>query len=181
MYSPPYSLPRRASSDDWRRIVSTRSAVHEAVVNIPLSRFAESVRSIEPAIDLSPGKTSNQVIGITSALPNEGKTTIAASLAQLIAHTGKKVIIVDLPPLAPFVDVRVTSLLIDCYILVVEGGRTKVDVAQHALHTAPSIHENLIGVVLSKTDMKSMLRYGGQRSDYYSDTHYARDGLNDSD
>jgi succinoglycan biosynthesis transport protein ExoP len=62
---------------------------------MPLSRFAESVRSIKLAIDLSPGKTSNQVIGITSALPNEGKTTIAASLAQLIAHAGKKVIIVD--------------------------------------------------------------------------------------
>jgi succinoglycan biosynthesis transport protein ExoP len=75
----------------------------------------------------------------------------------------------------------VTSPLIDLLYSSRGVGRTKVDVAQHALHTAPSIHENLIGVVLNKTDIKSMLRYDGQRSDYYSDTHYAHYGLNDSD
>jgi polysaccharide biosynthesis transport protein len=259
---PPEPAAASNQPDDFsRRIVSTRSAVHDAVVNMPLSRFAEALRSIKLAIDLSPGKTSNQVIGITSALPNEGKTTIAASLAQLIGHTGKKVIIVDcdlrnpsltaafapnaatgiievingtrsleetvwrdpktdlvflpavrreplfhtseilsaeatrnlfdrlratydyvivdLPPLTPLVDVRVTSPLIDCFILVVEWGRTKIDVARHALHTAPNIYENLIGVVLNKTDIKSMARYDAQRSDYYSNTHYARYGLSD--
>ena len=62
---------------------------------MPLSRFVEAIRSIKLAIDLSPNKTSNQIIGITSALPNEGKTTIAATLAQLIVYSGKKVIIVD--------------------------------------------------------------------------------------
>ena len=248
--------------DASRRMLSTRSAVHDTVVNMPLSRFAEAVRSIKLAIDLSPGKTSNQVVGITSALPNEGKTTIAASLAQIIGHTGKSVIIVDcdlrnpsltaafapnavtgivdvlngdrsleetvwrdpktdlvflpavareplfhtseilsaeairslfdrlrtmydyvivdLPPLAPLIDVRVTTPFIDCFILVVEWGRTKIDVAQHALHTAPNIYENLIGVVLNKTDIKSMTRYDSYRSDYYSNTLYSRYGLSDS-
>jgi succinoglycan biosynthesis transport protein ExoP len=256
------AVARTSVDDDSRRIVSTRSAVHDAVVNMPLSRFAEAVRSIKLAIDLNPGKTANQVIGITSALPNEGKTTIAASLAQLIGHTGKKVIIVDcdlrnpsltaafapnaeigivevingnrslvetvwrdpktdlvflpavrrehllhsseilsaeatqslfnrlrasydyiivdLPPLTPLVDVRVTSPLIDCFIMVVEWGRTKIEVAQHALHTAPNVYENLIGVVLNKTDIKSMMRYDSRRSDYYSDSHYTRYGFTNS-
>jgi succinoglycan biosynthesis transport protein ExoP len=250
------------ADDDARVIVSTASAVHDAVVNMPSSRFAEAVRSIKLAIDLSPGKAANQIIGITSALPNEGKTTIASSLAQLIGRTGKKVIIVDcdlrnpsltaslapnaatglvevingdhsltetvwrdpktdlvflpavrreplfhsseilaaeatrglfnqlrasydyvivdLPPLTPLVDVRLTSPLIDVFIMVVEWGRTKINVAQHALHRAPNVYENLIGVVLNKTDIKSMLRYDTQHSDYYSDTHYTRYGLTDS-
>ena len=53
------------------------------------------MRSIKLAIDLSPDKASNQIIGITSAMPDEGKTTIAANLAQLLVQSGKKVIVVD--------------------------------------------------------------------------------------
>ena len=66
-----------------------------AATAMPLSRFAESIRSIKLAIDLNPTNTSNKIVGITSALPNEEKSTIAVSLAQLIGHAGKRVIIVD--------------------------------------------------------------------------------------
>ena len=94
------SPKRRAKShptdgDLGQRTISRDSAIHRAVIDRPLSRFAEAIRSIKLAIDLNATKTSNQVIGITSALPNEGKTTIAASLAQLVGHGGKSVIIVD--------------------------------------------------------------------------------------
>jgi polysaccharide biosynthesis transport protein len=247
---PDYDVPQR---------ISTSSTFHRTVVGKPLSRYAESIRSIKLAIDLNPSKASNQVIGITSALPNEGKTTIAASLAQLIAHSGKSVIvvdcdlrnpslsaslapsatagivdiinhgrqidemiwrdpktnlaflpaisqtpvlhtsemlaaesmrklfeqlrstydyvIVDLPPLTPLVDVRSTTAFVDCFVLVVEWGQTKVEVVKHALHTAPNIHECLIGAVLNKTDIKMMSRYDSHRSDYYRDDHYIRYGL----
>ena len=47
------------------------------------------------AIDINLAKAPSQVIGVTSALPNEGKTTIAASLGQIITHSGKSVIVVD--------------------------------------------------------------------------------------
>ena len=89
-------------------------------------------------------------------------------------------VIVDLPPVAPLVDVRVTSPLIDCFILVVEWGRTRIDVVKHALHTAPNIHESLVGAVLNKTDIKAMMRYDTYRSDYYCDNNYARYGFSDS-
>jgi polysaccharide biosynthesis transport protein len=244
-----------------QRTISTRAGIYWAVIGMPLSRFAESIRSIKLAIDLNPTKTSNKVVGITSAVPNEGKSTIAASLAQLIGHSGKRVIIVDcdlrnpslsanlapnasagivevisgaqsleetvwrdpntdliflpavrktpllhtseilsaeetsklfdklrgmydyvivdLPPLTPVVDVRATTPLIDCFILVVEWGRTKIDVVQHALHTAPNVYETLIGTVLNKTDLKAMGRYDNYRSDYYSNEHYTRYGFDD--
>lgn len=259
---PPVRLQPTADDVVQQRIVSSPTAIHRTVVGMPLSRYTEAIRSIKLAIDHNPAKISSQVIGITSALPNEGKTTIAASLAQLIGQTGKTAIIVDcdlrnpslttifapnavagiievangtrslaeaiwrdpatnlallpavrrkpllhtseilcadaisklfdrlradydyvivdLPPLTPLVDVRATSSLIDCYILVVEWGRTKIDVVQHALHTAPNIHESLIGAVLSKTDIKAMARYDGHRSYYYHDSHYIRYGLTGS-
>ena len=89
-------------------------------------------------------------------------------------------VIVDLPPLSPVVDVRAAASLIDNFILVVEWGQTKIDVVQHALHTAPNIYESLIGTVLNKTDIKAMGSYDSYRSDYYSDSHYAHYGLTDS-
>ncbi|SPP93890.1 AAA family ATPase [Bradyrhizobium vignae] len=253
---------QQTQEDLNQRILPAVPDIHRAVVGMPLSRYTEAIRSIKLAIDHSPAKTSNQVIGITSALPNEGKTTIAASVAQLIVHSGKKVIIVDcdlrnpslsarlvpkavdgiievmngdrsleevlwrdprtalavlpavqrgpvlhssellsdgsicklfeslrqsydyvivdLPPLSPLVDVRVTAPLVDCYVLVVEWGRTKIDVVQHALHTAPTISDSLIGAVLNKTDIKAMARYDTYRSDYYDDSHYVRYGLSSS-
>ncbi|EHR01465.1 polysaccharide biosynthesis tyrosine autokinase [Bradyrhizobium sp. WSM471] len=252
-------LPDRETG---RRTVSTHSPLHWAVMNMPLSRFAESIRSIKLGIDLNPTQTTNKVIGITSSLPHEGKSTIAASLAQLIGQGGKSVIlvdcdlrnpslskalapdasvgllevifekcsleeaiwqepktnlaflpvvkirpllhssellatehmrklfarlrttydyvIVDLPPLTPIVDVRATATLVDCFMLVVEWGKTKIDVVQHALHTAPNVYENLIGVVLNKTDIRAMLQYDSHRSDYYSDDHYVHYGLTDA-
>ena len=53
------------------------------------------IRSIKLAVDLNVTDTSNKVVGITSSLPNEGKSTIAASLALLMAHAGARVIVVD--------------------------------------------------------------------------------------
>ena len=47
------------------------------------------------SIDLNDVDKSKRVIGITSSLPNEGKSTIAASLAQLTAHAGARAILVD--------------------------------------------------------------------------------------
>src|SRR3984893_17778421 len=77
------------------RTLSAGSGMYWAAAAMPLSRFAESIRSIKLAIDLNPTKTSNRIIGITSALPNEGKFTITAALSQIIAQVGKRVIIVD--------------------------------------------------------------------------------------
>jgi succinoglycan biosynthesis transport protein ExoP len=260
--NPPKKIrPRRAAvqaDKESERTLSAGSGMYRAAAVMPLSRFAESIRSIKLAIDLNPTKTSNRIVGITSALPNEGKSTITAALAQIIAHAGKRVImvdcdlrnpslstnlapnasagivdvlsgarsleetiwrdpktnlaflpsakrtpvfhtseilsseqtgklfdklrgsydyvIVDLPPLAPIVDVRATTPLIDCFILVVEWGRTRTDVVQHALHTAPNVYEALIGTVLNKTDMRAMKRYDNYLNDYYNNEHYTRYG-----
>jgi Mrp family chromosome partitioning ATPase len=90
-------------------------------------------------------------------------------------------VIVDLPPLAPIVDVRATTPLVDCFILVVEWGRTKIDVVQHALHTAPNVSEAILGTVLNKTDMNIMKRYDRYHSDYYNTEHYQRYGYIDQE
>jgi succinoglycan biosynthesis transport protein ExoP len=65
------------------------------VVDAPFSRYAEAIRAVKVAADLSGVLKSHKVIGLTSTLPNEGKSTVAANLAHLIADAGGNVILVD--------------------------------------------------------------------------------------
>ena len=237
------------------------ASVRWTVVDSPLSRFTESIRAIKIAVDLVSTDNANKIIGIASSLPNEGKSTIALSLAQLIAHSGGRVIlvdcdlrkptlsralapdakagfieivsqkatfedvlwvepttglsflptvlpsrvvhtneilasdatrktferlreaydyvIVDLSPLAPVVDVRVMTPLIDSFVFVVDWGRTKIDVVEHALSTTRGVYDNLLGIVLNKVDMNSFGRYESYHGSYYESRYYAHYGYTD--
>jgi polysaccharide biosynthesis transport protein len=77
------------------KAVTPDSEVFRTVVSSPLSSFAEAIRSIKLAIDLHMDSQPCKVIGFTSTLPNEGKSTIAAALAHLIAQVGGRVLLVD--------------------------------------------------------------------------------------
>lgn len=71
------------------------SSVFWTVIDSPLSSFAESVRSVKLAVDLQIGSEGSKVVGLTSTLPNEGKSTLAAALGLLIAQVGGRVVVVD--------------------------------------------------------------------------------------
>jgi len=241
-------------NDSLKRLVpeqrlADQRTMARTVIDAPSSPYAEAIRSLKLTMDLNIGKEASQVIGFTSCLPSEGKSTVAAGVAELMAQSGSRVIlvdcdrrnpslsqilapgasagfgdvvdgkssleeavwtdsasnmsflpmiidpasqnwtevllsertrlffealrlkydyvIVDLPPLAPVVDVRATSTLIDSYVLVLEWGRTKIDVVRHALGSARGIREKIVGAVLNKVDMRAMKHY-----DSYSNRHY---------
>jgi capsular exopolysaccharide synthesis family protein len=59
----------------------------------PFSATAEALRYIKVAIDLHP--TEGKVIGMVSALPGEGKTTVAAAFAAFVARTGARTLLID--------------------------------------------------------------------------------------
>lgn len=65
------------------------------VLKRPLSSFAESVRALRASILYSRIGHDIKVIALTSALPGEGKTTTAVSLARSAAQAGMTVVIVD--------------------------------------------------------------------------------------
>jgi polysaccharide biosynthesis transport protein len=85
-------------------------------------------------------------------------------------------VIVDLPPLAPVVDVRASTHLVDSFIFVVEWGATKIDIILHALQRSQIVQERLLGVVLNKVDMGSLGRFEGHRKSYYYNKYYSRYG-----
>jgi succinoglycan biosynthesis transport protein ExoP len=220
------------------------------VIDEPRSLFAEGLRSIKVAADIASAIKENKIIGVTSSVPKEGKSTTASNLAQLMAHAGKRVIlidgdlrnltlsrglargamtgllevlagqidikdavhtyprsglkflpaviesrlahtdeilasknlkrlldalrsendyiIVDLPPLAPVSDARATTGIIDSYIYVIEWGQTKISVVQHHLAAAPELQDRLLGVVLTKANVKVLARY----EQYYGRDYY---------
>ncbi|MGY3346635.1 MULTISPECIES: AAA family ATPase [unclassified Bradyrhizobium] len=65
------------------------------VVDHPFSRFAETLRNIKVSIDVARLSREIKVIGIVSSLPKEGKTTVAANFAQLVALTGHPTLLID--------------------------------------------------------------------------------------
>jgi polysaccharide biosynthesis transport protein len=77
------------------RTVASEHDLFCQIVEFPLSPFVESIRSIKMAADINGANKSNKILGITSTLPNEGKSTIATSLAQLMSHSGSRVILLD--------------------------------------------------------------------------------------
>lgn len=65
------------------------------VADAPLSRFTEAIRSIKWAADFCNAQKPTKILGITSALADEGKSTIATSLALLMSYAGVRTLLVD--------------------------------------------------------------------------------------
>lgn len=112
------------------------------VQDSPFSRFTEAVRSIKVAADIAFMDHKSRVIGFTSALPNEGKTTISASFAQILALAGNKVVLVD-------ADIRNPSL---------------------TRSLAPTATQGLLDVVLGKVDLDSAILKDAETQLYFLPT-----------
>ncbi len=66
-----------------------------APYHFPNSRLAETYRSIRTSLLLSSAEPGVHTIGVTSAMPGEGKTVTVVNLAIVLAQLGKRVVIVD--------------------------------------------------------------------------------------
>lgn len=71
------------------------NAPENYIVAKPESAYGESIRSLHIGVQLSNVDTPPKVVLVTSALPEEGKTAIALSLARVKALAGEKTIIVE--------------------------------------------------------------------------------------
>jgi capsular exopolysaccharide synthesis family protein len=95
--SPPNNADDHSSpaQDDNPRTLVHDENVLWTTVDSPFSRYTESLRVLKVAVDLREIVRSNKVIAFTSSLPNEGKSTLAAGLALMIAQGGGRAILVD--------------------------------------------------------------------------------------
>jgi len=129
----PKSLPVPSASagsrDDNHNGQQGRSKTLWAAVDAPNSIYADAIRSIKLSLDSGPDGGCN-VIGLTSHLPTEGKSTIAAGVASQIAQSGRRVMLIDC-------DVRNPSL-------------------SRAL--VPDAKAGLLDVIVGQTDLTGVVR-----------------------
>ncbi|MET2829079.1 polysaccharide biosynthesis tyrosine autokinase [Mesorhizobium shangrilense] len=72
-----------------------RRARMRVSVDAPASMFSETLRSAKIAFDVVMEGHGSRVIGVISVLPGEGKSTVAANLAGLLAANGSKTLLID--------------------------------------------------------------------------------------
>jgi succinoglycan biosynthesis transport protein ExoP len=240
--------PQRPAGD------SVTPRILRVAINAPSSSFAETLRNVKLASDVVLQRSPCKVIGFVSVLPAEGKTTVAANFAGLLAANGVKTllidadlrnpglsrslsptpekglveaivgdhrwqgacmvdrktrlaiipavarghlshtselisgpgmrdliaearktfdyIVVDLPPLGPVVDVKAFAPLADGLVLVAEWGVTPRTLVRSALNAEPAVAAKILGLVLNKTDMTKLARYGSFGSaEHYFDRY----------
>jgi uncharacterized protein involved in exopolysaccharide biosynthesis/Mrp family chromosome partitioning ATPase len=88
-----------------RRALRRQGALHRYALEHPQSAYTEAIRGLSIAIDCASAEKPTRVLLVTSALPGEGKTALAISLAAVAARRGRRVVVVDLdlrhPSVAP--------------------------------------------------------------------------------
>lgn len=99
-----------------------------------------------------------------------------AKLLEEVRHS-YSYIVVDLPPLGPVVDAKAFEPLADGFVFVAEWGATPRAFVKATLDEEPQLARKVLGMVLNKTHMKKLRRYGGSAGaerymrrygDYYS-------------
>lgn len=73
-----------------------RQTPHQYLIAKPLSAYTESLRAIFTSLKLSNVDDPPKVVLVTSSLPQEGKTTLALSLATFAARSSQRVLLLDL-------------------------------------------------------------------------------------
>ncbi|MCX5514708.1 GumC family protein [Kaistia algarum] len=88
------SLPSLEQSAGWK--TDGALASNEIILH-PISPYSEAVRRVRLGVDVGRRRRSvgAQTILVTSAVPNEGKTQTAVSLARAFALSGKKTLLID--------------------------------------------------------------------------------------
>ncbi|AGB42730.1 polysaccharide biosynthesis tyrosine autokinase [Mesorhizobium sp. CO1-1-7] len=72
-----------------------RRARMRVSIDAPASMFSETLRSAKIAFDVVMEGQGSRVIGVISVLPGEGKSTVAANLAGLLAANGSRTLLID--------------------------------------------------------------------------------------
>jgi len=163
---------------DLRNPSLTRSLSHEA--EFGLLDLLAGKRSLAEVIWTDPATSLSFVPMVAKTrLPHTNEILASTGMKQLVDELRKtyQYVLIDLPPLAPVVDVRSTNQIVDSYLFVVEWGRTAVDAARRALASAPLVSDSLIGVVLNKADFNAMRNYAYGVGYRYKDRYLERYGF----
>lgn len=121
--APLHSLPF-VSAGQRRRI-----PLIDYVLSNPKSEFSEAVRSLRGDMVRGNRKHVARTIAITSALPREGKTTVAIALARSMTGCGLQVLLIDGDLRRPSIATSLGLKDAECGIVAVLGGQVPLQQA----------------------------------------------------
>jgi exopolysaccharide transport family protein len=147
------------------------AALRQITEVAPFSATAEALRYIKVAIDLHP--TGAKIIGIVSALPGEGKTTIATGFANFLAKGGARTLLIDADMRNPSMTrtlgytnapglLNMAADKSDFDDLVITDSKYKFDFLPSSTRIKPSNSSD----ILNSPTMKDMLRTAKNNYDY---------------
>jgi exopolysaccharide transport family protein len=148
------------------------SGAFRQICNVaPFSSTAEALRYIKVAIDLHP--TGGKVVGVVSALPGEGKTTVAIGFAAFLAKSGARTLLVDADLRNPSMTrslgytnapglLHMVAEQSDFDGLVITDSKFKFDFLASSTQIKPSNSSD----VLNSPAMKDMLKVAKKDYDY---------------
>jgi capsular exopolysaccharide synthesis family protein len=73
-----------------------RTRMHKNLAKKPFDTYTEAIRSLVAGLQLVTPHQRSKIILMSSSLPQEGKTTLAVSVAMYLAQLRKRVLLVDL-------------------------------------------------------------------------------------
>ena len=165
---------------DMRNPGLTRSVARHASSGLVEVLMGE--QRIEQAMMSDPDLPGLRVLpaAIKSRISHTSDLLTSQHMQRLLMLAREKFsyVIVDLPPVAPVVDVKAFASRVDGFVFVVEWGKTSRSLVKSILSANPAIREKCLGVVLNKAEMDQMKLYRAYgSSDYYYSSYssYYRD------
>jgi polysaccharide biosynthesis transport protein len=163
--------PAQPETPDAQRVLM-REPIMRHVLEMPLSGFAETLRSAKVEVDLQID-AGQKVIGVVSVMPGEGKTTTAKNLASLMALQGARVLLIDGDFRNPGMTRRIAPHVTAGLIEVLRGERPMEELLlredDSGLRFLPSVVKKRIfdsQVLLASKEMEQLLADAAAAFDY---------------
>jgi capsular exopolysaccharide synthesis family protein len=93
--------------------------------------------------------------------PKQRQPARSLDLSEILAEAATifDLVVVDLPPATFLADVREVASAVDGFIMVIEWGKTPVDVVEHTLAGNNHVRRKLLGVILNKVNVGTLKTY----------------------
>ncbi|MBB2964910.1 polysaccharide biosynthesis tyrosine autokinase [Methylobacterium sp. R2-1] len=148
-------------------IGSLRYAVDE-----PFTRFAETLRAIRVAASAASNDSDIKILSMVSAMPGDGKSTIAMNFAQLLAHSGKNILLIDAdlrsPTLSELVAPGCTSGLVEVLDKKVSVSEALLVDPVTGLHVLPALRSDNphTSEIVGSEAMRELLQHASTHFDF---------------
>ncbi len=170
---PSPNASRRSADHIHPGVLHKVNAASSHVLDHPLSQFAETMRSAKLAADVTMRDRKPKIIGVTSIIPGEGKSTVSINFAEMLASMGIKTLLIDgdlrRPGLTKAVASHAREGLVEALVERREMGKLLLRNPDTGLSVLPAFAQfriNHTSELLASDAMSELLEEAGKTFEY---------------